>query len=325
MTLIPERVDTFFSTARERHSIYLRRKGGQSPPFSDDPIFQYWRFTNVFRELDKTTVWFKENVRESLRTKPEVLLATVVFRFFNRIGTGEAIFKQFMVGHNQKTAWECFLLTGDIGYLKHSILTYIGLGGPYVTGSYIVKTPEGFTKLDGVLEILKKFYHDEVVPPWQGVEHGSSSGKTWRDGSAWMLEQHPTLQSIHEWLESRFYYIGHFTAYEITSDLRWTDLLSNAPDIMTWANAGPGATRGLNYLYGRDRNKTPSKGQLVEEMRELLELSQSPDNWQNPEADYITNPWPVWEMREVEHWCCEYMKYVRARDEGRGTRQRFRS
>lgn len=322
MTLIPERVEEYFRTARVRHQIYLDRRAGRPWPWTDDSILQHWRFTNVFRELDKTTAWFRDNVRERLRSSPEVLLATVVFRFFNRIGTGEAIFNQLMVGHLGKTAWELFLATGDTDYLKHSILTYIGARGPYVTGSYIVKTPEGFTKLDGVLEILRRFYQTD-----------------WRHTAEMLLSQEPqTLSATHNWLESSQYYIGHFTAYEIVTDLRHTDLLCHAPDIMSWANAGPGATRGLNYLHGRDRGRTPSKTSLVEEMQELLELSQQNIHWPWDTHDspvtirggkVLEEPlhgrdWPAWEMREVEMWLCEFFKYIRARDEGRGTRQRFR-
>ncbi len=302
MTLVPERVEEFFATARERHSIYLRRQAGQAVPYTDDPIFQHWRFCNVFREIDKTTVWFRENVREPMRSKPEVLLATVVFRFFNRIGVGEAIFKQLQLGPGSETAWETFLRSGDIVHMKRAIINYVGLGGPYVTGSYIISSPAGLGKLDGVLKIVEWFNQDyrQFQIEWN---------------------KDCTLQGVTEWLVSKFRFIGHFIAYEIVSDLRHTDLLSRAPDIITWANPGPGATRGLNYLYGRV--KTPSKGQLVEEMQELLVLSRHSLNWHRY-TDERFDDWPAWEMREVEHWLCEYFKWSRARDTGRGPRQRFK-
>lgn len=319
MTLIPEHVDTFFSTARERHSIYLRRKTGQKPPYTTDPIFQYWRFCNVFREIDKTTAWFREHVREPMRARPEVLLATVVFRFFNRIGTGGAIFQQIEIEPetgDRSTAWERFSMTGSTNHLKRAIVAYIGLRGPYVTGSYIVKTPEGFSKLDGVLEILRRFYS----------EKGSGDYESLWCQQAQLLLDYPGLglEHISNWLESTFYYIGHFTAYEIVSDLRWTDLLSKAPDILTWANPGPGATRGLNYLHGRIRTKTPPKDQLVAEMRELLSMSRDSKYWPQGGKATTALEWPKWEMRECEHWLCETFKYIRARDTGQGPRQRFR-
>lgn len=329
MTLITDRVDLFFSTARERHSIYLKRKAGLPYPWSEDPIFNRWRFCCVFRELDKTTAWFRENIREPMRSKPEVLLATVVFRLFNRIGVGESIFKQIMLGEKLlgklgSTAWDLFLQTGDTDYLKWSILNYVGARGPYVTGSYIVKTPDGYNKLDGVLKVIEWFCQKETIveqkpfPLWRHTAEGLVN---------WYINQ--SLQMLAEWLERNFEFIGHFTAYEIVSDLRHTDLLKYAEDILTWANPGPGATKGLNYLHGRDPNKTSPKSQLVEEMRELLALSRDASYW--PQGGKATAQlaknaldWPKWEMREVEHFNCELAKYVRARDTGQGTRQRFR-
>jgi hypothetical protein len=56
--------ERFFAYARERHQIYLNREQGQPKPWTEEPVLQQYRFTNVFRELDKTTLWFKDKVRE---------------------------------------------------------------------------------------------------------------------------------------------------------------------------------------------------------------------------------------------------------------------
>jgi hypothetical protein len=97
-------------------------------------------------------------------------------------------------------------------------------------------------------------------------------------------------------------YLGTFHSYEIVTDLRHTDLLKDAPDIMTWANPGPGAIRGLNVLYGRDWDTKVSREQSLEEMREILSLSQDTKNWPNNQ-DY-----PPFELRDVEHNLCEIAK-----------------
>ena len=124
----------FFMFARERHNIYLRRQQGLPRPWTDDHILNTCRFTNVYRELDKTTVWFRERVREPLRSKPEVLLATVLFRWFNRILTGEALFLQTFMSEegDVRSAFEKFLIDGDIAHLRYAIKAYCG-DGPYVT------------------------------------------------------------------------------------------------------------------------------------------------------------------------------------------------
>jgi hypothetical protein len=302
MTLIPEQVDEYFRTARVRHQIYLDRKAGKPYPWTDDVIFKDWKFTNVFRELDKTTVWFRENVREPMRADPDVLLATIVFRMFNRIGTGEAIFNQ-KAFDGGRTAWEVFLEKKDTDHLKWAIKTYIGARGPYVTGAYIIQSPGGYNKVDGVLKIIEMVMNGLDL---EGFRLSRGIGY-WCD----------SLEDACNFLQGTFRYIGGFTAYEWVSDLRHTDLLCNAPDIMTWANAGPGATRGLNVLHGRKLTANPRKEQMVEEMRELLELSKDEAYW--------SWDWHDWEMREVEHWLCEYFKIYRAKVHGTMPRSRFKT
>ncbi len=304
--MIKERVDEFFWLARERHSIYLKRRAGEPYPWTEDYYLSRWRFCCVFRELDKTTAWFRDHVREPLRARPEVLLATVVFRLLNRIESGEAVFTQPSLMDTKRSAFEIFLETKDTDHLRWSIKNYVGARGPYVTGSYIIKTPDGLTKLDGVLQIIE----------WFLSGHWLGQAKIARQRS----ETHTpmSLEEMANWLESYHRFIGHFTAYEIVSDLRHTDLLCRAPDIMTWANPGPGATRGLNYFHGRELSSHPPRQQMLEEMRELLALSQRDEYW--PQYEY----YPAWEMREVEHWLCEYFKIMRAKDGGQVPRQRFR-
>ena len=61
-------------------------------------------------------------------------------------------------------------------------------------------------------------------------------------------------------------------AYEVVTDLNYTKILQNVDDKMTWANAGPGAVRGLNRIYNRSLNKSLNQDQANIEMRELLHL-----------------------------------------------------
>lgn len=322
-------VDAFFAYARERHSTHLRRAAGlPRSEWTSDPILQQYRFCNVYRELDRTTQWFRTHVRDPLRDTPEVLLATVLFRWFNRIQTGEAIFSQNMLnlmtspgwGADADTPWE-YLASGapdGIERLAMSIRSYCGRG-PYVTGSYIIKTPDGRDKLDGVLWCVEQFMTQVHYMP------GVASSLSWRQAASLEKDACVTLEMIWQWL-CEFSYLGPFMAYEVVTDLRHTSLLDRATDIMTWANPGPGARRGLNRIHGRPLENATPRAQLIKEMRELLEASHDNGNWGFRRFDGPpgNNDWPAWEMREVEHTLCEFDKYERARlGEGR-PRQVFR-
>jgi len=296
MQLMEHSVRQFFDFARERHQIYIARQAGDMGPWTDDPILQKYRFTNVFRELDRTTIWFREHIRDQLQAEPEVLIATVLFRWFNRITTGEAVFCQGRTDTwpKEATAWDEFLESESVLPLRDSILTYCGKG-PYVTGSYIIKTPDGYNKLDGVLKCIEWFCETN----------------DWRHTAEVMLREESvvTLQNTWAWLKQARY-LGGFMAYEIVSDLRHTALLRDASDIMTWANPGPGAVRGLSRLCYGSTGVRVHKVHHQWLMQELLELSQDQTHW--------PQDWPAWEMREVEHTLCEFDKYRRARTgEGR--------
>lgn len=332
-------IDAFFAFARERHSVYLRRQAGQPWPWTTDPILQKYRFTNVFRELDATTVWFREHVREPMRHKPEVLLATVLFRWFNRIRTGEAVFCQSMFDKDTQCVppWDVVENLGveRLKNVRSGILSYCGRG-PYVTGAYIIKTPDGYTKLDGVLQCVQWFMeqghsYDKIFAGDKACMVYHTSG-TWRAIAEDCL--HPdwqlSLEQMWKWLR-QFPYLGDFMAYEVVTDLRHTDLLCDAPDIMSWANPGPGAARGASRVFhdgDKDRyNQHRDKQHIIGLMQELLAYSQDSRYWpkqeelgmmppeyaRNWERSLLLGPWPSWEMREVEHTLCEFDKYERVR------------
>lgn len=315
--------EQFFRYARARHEIYLRRAAGRPrEEWTKDPILQQYRFTNVFRELDRTTAWFREHVRDPMRNDPKVLLATVVFRLLNRISVGEAVFCQKDI--EADCAFDLFLRDGKVQHLKRAIIANCG-SGPYVTGAYIISSPPGYSKLDGMMEVIRRFADkDKAWCAMVGVMRGGAG-----------------LEYSWEWLR-RYDYFGTFHSYEIVTDLRHTALLERAPDVMTWANIGPGCRRGLNrVLYGE---KTSPSGkmrteQCLEEMAELLSYSRDARMW--PQWDdhlgryaceqrvgedmslmQCVHPqpeaWPEWEMRDVEHTLCEFDKYSRVKNgEGR--------
>lgn len=298
LATIVDPVERFFAFARERHQIYLNRSSGKHWPWTEDPILREYRFTNVFRELDKTTVWFRENVRDRLRDSHRVLFATVAFRWFNRIETGRVLNQ-----HDLLTDW-------DASKAKEVLKDLPVI----VTGAFIVRSPDGMTKLDGIIHCIQMFWNER--DEWEGyllplAEKGL--GFTTLQGLTTRLIEYPMM--------------GKFMAYEVATDMRFTKWFDNAPDIMNWANPGPGARRGMQRLNGNDNPKERSRPKggsngiavkkvrqeeekLVEFMRKLLRKSKRPEYWP---AD-----WPKWEMREVEHTLCEFDKYERVRL-GQGT------
>lgn len=271
------RVDRYFETARERYRIRLRREAGQPAPWTDDPVLREYRFCNVFREDDKTTAWFRDNVRLPLLGAPprRQILATVAFRTFNLIETGQRILP---------------ILLGK-GWDTPRVLKAMEGARQIVTGAYMVHTPYGMKKLEGCCWVMDQFIQ------------GSYANQLLR-----LPPSRHTLQAAHAIIQEAPCH-GHFTAYEIVTDLSHS-VLRGAPDVLTWANPGPGAQRGLALVTGRAFGRgVTDRDDMLFVMRELLRLSR-------PGSGYWPEEWPSWTMREVEHWLCEFAKYESARRGG---------
>lgn len=267
----------YFKIAREREQIRRRRLIGEKPPWTEDAILKKYRFTNVHREHDATTAWFRENIRTPLAaeaTTPEGKLklveATVAFRWFNLIATGEVL-KDLLLGE-----WD-----------RYEASRRLADRSPVVTGAYMIRTEMGMSKADGVCFCIERAFPKlpKMIETW-----GDSIQQATKDLTA-------------------IYGLGPFLAYEITTDLRWTPILNQAEDILTWANAGPGCARGLSRLYDVtdawrwNRGREEHQIEMNAVMQYLLALSRDPENW--------PTEWEPWEMREVEMWACEYDKYCR--------------
>tara|TARA_R110000787_G_scaffold19522_3_gene58487 strand:+ start:9352 stop:10182 length:831 start_codon:yes stop_codon:yes gene_type:complete len=262
-------VEGFYDYINERHAIYLKRFIGEPHPWTDDEILQTYSFCNVYRELDKVTVWIRENWKEPYADHPNLPFAMAMARQINWPDTLQELgFPEHWNPERIKAIMQ--------GRMDRKEKVY--------TGAYMLTGTLGGTKVEQTIDkILTPLYKN---PP---TIYKNSLEKTWA-----------------EYLP----YAGFsgFMAYEVVTDLRHSKYLENAEDIMTWANAGPGAKRGLNRIHGRLLEQTIKPRQLTIEMQELLDMA----------GDYIGSFLPDLEMREIEHCLCEYDKYERVRlGEGR--------
>ena len=147
-------------------------------------------------------------------------------------------------------------------------------------------------KVSGVAECISHMWNDREILVNKIVSENMNLEETWK-----LLRDYP--------------YMGPFMAYEVVTDLRHTYLLKNANDIVTWANAGPGAMRGLNRLTGRELGFCKRSHDWNKEMNVLYKtVIQRLDKW-----ILINRPY---EMREIEGRFCEFDKYSRiVKGEGR--------
>ena len=271
-----EMYDTFWYWINERHQIYLNRQKGMPKPWTKDPIFQEWKFTNVFRQLDKVTVWFMDNIITPHINDGPLLLANIAtHRYFNWPDTSEAM--------GYITEWNPL-------ELEKILLEREKLGCKIFTGAYMVtggaKGGTGRKKISLVL-------HDFLAPIWENKEIILAE----------TLEETCTNFRLYPGWKS-----GGFAAYEVVTDLTYTPMLCNASDKNTWANAGPGAKRGLERIYGYMH-----EWEYLQYMRLLLVES----------VKYVGDHVPMLDMRAIEHSLCEFSKYVRIKEGTGRARSRY--
>lgn len=291
--LIQPRLDSlpFWEFVNARQAIYLRKQAGATR-LTDDPIFAKYRFTNVFREQDRVTIWVDENIRRPFADHPNLWFMLAMARTINWPPT-----LQHLIGH--PTAWP---RNDDwkASHLTDALEQWQAKGNKVYTGAYMIRA-EGNPKAPW-FKWTKQRYVSEVV-----------LGRLWEDRRCWETFFDGEQRSLRDtWLQFRSsHYVGWggngFMAFEVVTDLRHTRYLRNAPDILDWANAGPGAQRGLNRLLGRELN-APVKDRSVTLMRVLFAEQDK------HRAAHV----PPLEMRDIEHSLCEFDKYMRVKN-GEGT------
>jgi hypothetical protein len=276
-----ENIERFCYWINERHAIYQKRAKGQPAPWTDDPVLRDYKFTNPFRENDRVTVWMRQNFTKPNSNRPhgEIIFNCCMFRM---VGTSE-----FADAHGWSHDF-------NPTFTKDLIKARLEQGLRTFTGAYII-TNQGL-KLPKSEVVVDYF----LSPIWENKE-----------ALAQIAAETQSLQAVHEAMAKyKGWGGGGFMSYEVVTDLNYTPVLDKAKDRFSWANAGPGAKRGLNRIHDRPLTKALGAYQSNREMHDLLEDSH------RYLGDHI--PTLAVDMRCIEHSLCEWDKYERVRL-GQGT------
>lgn len=303
------RINDIAAFMKARHDIYLDRKAGKPGPWTADPVLRDGRFCNIFRELDTVTIWIDQNIRQPYADHPHLWFMLAIARYINWPDT-----LRYLMDEAEPGTWpdeEGF----EPAKLTKALEDYAAAGNKVYTGAYMIRAESDPSK--EWYSWTKHRYIAEIV-----------LGRLWEDREEWqrMLETTPGVLRAFNRLETvwekfqqhRYIGWGPFMAYEVVTDLRHTRYLRNAPDIWTWANAGPGAIRGLNRLYGRDLAAKPRPEQTNAEMIELMQELNALDargfnETFGPPQLGSPHVGPRFEARDIEHTLCEFDKYERVR------------
>ena len=267
----------------EREHMRIRREDQSlPPPWTDDPILDNFRFTNIHREDDRVSRDLDAAMFEHFGAPArQMVYNALTFRTFNKLD-----------------AW---LAAGGWHYHPHSEVDcvsadeFVDNGGSMFSNAYVVVNSM-------VTGYRKHRWYMEVMFP-----------SIWEQATRFVqeLEQHPTLEHATRMFTS-LPGIAAFLGYEFALDMEMLGLFEPT-DSYTWANPGPGARRGLNFLLGRERVFRQPTVKFLEELLELYDIVVPALL-----GDHI-NP-DLFDMRCIENGLCETSKYASVLTTGRAKR-----
>lgn len=279
-------VEEFFEFLRKREGIRLAKEAGKPrEEWTDDPILQQYKFTNVKREHDWTTQQLMKNFYEGHATvgRPtELLVNCTIARFFGLAGTVIEI------------GWCDGGIEATVARIEEVVARRYSRGDSVFTGAYIVPNcGDPRPKHEIVIDVVRDVHElgrDDWFTPGLPLQH-----------AVLML--------------TKIKGFGSFMAKEVLLDFclagQW-----EPPDWETWTPVGPGARRGASRV-ANDGSLYPA----LNEKRALEIVKQLHSAYTQDIIERTLPLWPLgWvalDLCDIQFQLCEFDKYLRAvRKEG---------
>lgn len=269
--------------------------------YTHDPILRDYRFCNVFRELDRVTIWIREHISAPYADHPHLWYMLAAARTINWPPTLNYLIGDPLASFPDRIysdAWPDSPSFSPKG-MGDALDDLKSMGQKIYTGAYMIRA-ESNPKAEWY-NWTKQQYVAQIV-----------LGRLWEDKAFWEKEAlipGRTLESCWEWLkQERYMGWGPFMSFQTVLDWRHSRYLSEATDASSWAAIGPGSMRGLNRLFGRPVGFKVPQAQALHEMQGLLEVA----NWP-PESRPLAFHVPPLEIEDIQNSLCETDKYLRVK------------
>jgi len=296
---VKENLTEYFDLAFERHRMYCLKMLGAKKPWTRNHVLKHNFFCNVFRKLDKTSLWIENNVNRPFHNMPDFWKSIIVCRMISWVPTLEELKENACLYGDWEKAQE--VLTDR--YLRNEKI---------FTSAFVINAVGYGTKVNYLFSLLKAI--ENKYPNFDEKIKSDS------------------LNDLHTRLMD-FDSVGDFMAYEYVTDFTYTYKKDDS-DIYKWAVLGIGAKRGYNRIFNGEPLKNVDKNYLKRcnsifntwnkyiTKQIHFEIFKTKEDYKlkvkNPVKQgeiFIENTFKKYfynlTMREVEHWLCEYDKYKR--------------
>lgn len=214
--------DLYWYFAYERNNIFIKKNKNLDSPWTNDEILQNYKFCNSYRVNDRVSQYLLKNVIYNGKkySKEDMVIRIILFKIFNKEETWELLLEKF----------------GDITYESFDFNNY---------SKYLDLLHKEGIKIynDAYISCANKaFGYDR-----KHNNHLALINKIFKIDKAHIkIIKSKTMKEAFEILKS-YPLIGNFIAYQLVTDINYSDVVNWREDEFTVA--GPGSKRGIDKCF----------------------------------------------------------------------------
>ena len=265
--------DTYWRFASQRFNIFMKRIKNQKKPWTNDPILNNYRFTNVYRVSDRVSQYLVKNViYQGPQSVEEIFFRTILFKIFNKIETWETLSKDI----------------GEITWSSYSFQRYVRAleqrkkVAPIYSAAYIMPSPQ-FGSSSKHRNHLRLLEYMMKVSIFKEVAKAKSLKDVYE-----ILLNCPSL--------------GKFLAFQFSIDLNYSEIINFSE--MDFVVAGPGARDGIMKCFQPGHGVSPEEIIRVVTDRAFEEFCRLGLNFQTLRGRPL-------QLIDCQNLFCEVAKYAR--------------
>lgn len=221
--------DLYWYFACERQNIFWKKLSGEPAPWTNDKILQEYKFCNSYRASDRVSQYLIKNVIYNGKkySAEDTIFRIVLFKIFNLESTWELFIKYF---------GDVRLETFNIEEYSKVLNATIDAGKAIYNDAYISCANKAFGfehKHDNHLALIKKMFIEDKMQD--------------------KILLCKTMKEAFEIIRA-YPLIGNFMAYQLVTDINYSDAVNCREDEFTVA--GPGSKRGIAKCFVDKGNMT---------------------------------------------------------------------
>lgn len=296
--------DKYWYFLHERMRIYEKRVLNNEPaPWTEDPILQTYKFTNVLRDMDKCSIYVKNNILAKIDEpvedlelrKKSVLLNIMIYRLWVNTETYEITGFLDLADPNMLNKWED---------AKKVLLQRREDGVSNFTNAYVVCCLKS-KETDTMSSVNKTYNAVCLIDFW--IKNIDEIYKKAIIDAKCLQDQVMYFAGLP--------CVGMFTAYEYACDITMTTRYCKN-HLVEWSqdngtNVGPGALRGINYIFIDKGGMSPYE--CIIYMRSIWKHEMQKRGYYEDFVRALPKEMNgEIDLRVIEHCLCECQKYNKA-------------